>query len=478
MCPQLIKNGAIAVLLGVFAIANRNAAASDAWPQFRGPNGSGVALKAKPPEQISPTNSVLWRIAVPWSPSSPCLWDQRIFLTTFADNQLQTLCYSRREGRLLWARGIQPPQLEAFHPTDGSPAASTPATDGRSVVSYFGSFGAVCYDFDGKELWRHPLPLAISAGNYGSGTSPVIAAKRVLLNRDQDGNSSVLALDLRTGKTAWETARPDASGSFGTPIVWKDDGNDEVVLSGALRLKAYDLKTGRERWLVDGLAGFACTTPIAGDGLLFFAQWNPGGSDAPWPSWEVFLQQYDKNHDGEITFDEFSPGMRDFARGLDRDHDGKITKKDWDIVQAGTAKAHNLLVAVKSGGHGDITQTHVAWKVTRGLPYVPSPLLYDGRIYMIRDGGMLTSVNAKTGEPFYTQERLEAPGSYYASPVAANGRIYVSSLAGKLTVVKAGGEKPEVLHQVDFGDRIFATPALLGPNVYLRTQTNLYAFGK
>jgi outer membrane protein assembly factor BamB len=465
--------------MGVLAMGiGWTAVAVESWPQFRGPNGAGVVDKATPPEKIGPTNNVRWRISVPWSPSSPSIWEQRIFLTTFADKQLQTRCYSRQDGQLVWARSIEPAQLEAFHPTDGSPAASTPATDGRHVVSYFGSCGVVCYDFDGKELWRHPLPVAVSAGNYGSGTSPIIVRNRVLLNRDQDGKSSVLAMDLRTGKTVWETARPDATGSFGTPIIWNDKGNEELVMSGTLRLKGYDLKTGKERWVVDGLAGFACTSPIAGDGLVFFAQWNPGGTDSPWPTWEGFLQQYDKNKDGEITFDEFSPGMRDFARGLDRDHDGKITKKDWDIVQAGAAKAHNVLVAVKPGGHGDITQTHVVWKATRGLPYVPSPLLYDGRIYMVRDGGMLTSVNAKTGEAFYTQERLEAPGSYYASPVAADGRIYVSSLAGKMTVVKAGGEKPEVLHQADFGDRIFATPAVVGPNIYVRTQTNLYAFGK
>src|SRR5206468_6641442 len=120
------------------------------------------------------------------------------------------------------------------------------------------------------------------------------------------------------------------------------------------------------------------------------------------------------------------------------------------------AKAENVLVAVKPGGRGNITQTHVAWKATRGLPYVPSPLFYDGRIYLIRDGGMMSSFDARGGKPFYTQERLEATDKYYASPVAADGRIYLASLAGKLSVVKAGGDKPEALQQVDFGERIFA----------------------
>ena len=185
-----------------------------------------------------------------------------------------------------------------------------------------------------------------------------------------------------------------------------------------------------------------------------------------------------ENRDGEVTFDEFDPGMRDFMRGMDRDHDGKITKTDWDIIKAGAARAENLLVAVKPGGRGDITKTHVAWKATRGLPYVPSPLFYEGRVYLIKDGGMMSSFDARTGKIFYSQERLPAADKYYASPVAADGRIYLASLAGRVTVVKAGGEQPEVLHQADFGERIFATPALVGGKVYLRTQTKIYAFGK
>jgi outer membrane protein assembly factor BamB len=119
----------------------------------------------------------------------------------------------------------------------------------------------------------------------------------------------------------------------------------------------------------------------------------------------------------------------------------------------------------------------VAWKATRGLPYVASPLFYDGRIYLIKNGGMLSSFEAKSGKPFYTQERLEAAGNYYSSPVAADGRIYIASVPGKLTVVKAGGEKPEILHQAQFGERIFATPALAGDKLFLRTQSTLYAFG-
>jgi len=449
---------------------------SPQWPQFRGPNASGVSADAKPPINISPTNGVLWKVEIPWSPSSPCIWGDRIFLSTFADGELQTQCYDRSSGSLLWVQGLKPDKLETFHNSEGSPAASTPATDGRRVVTYFGSFGFVCHDLKGKELWRHPLPIAMSGGGFGSGTSPIIVGKLVLLNRDQDQNSLLMALDLTTGKTVWESPRPDMTGSFGTPILSKNNGVEEVVVPGSIRLKGYEAKTGRERWMVEGVTTFACTTPVVGDGLLFFAGWSPGKSDSPWPSWNSFLEKNDKNGDGELTFDEFAPSDRDFMRGMDLNHDGKITKVDYDLLMARNAKGDNIMVAVKPGGSGDISQTHVAWKFSRGLPYVPSPLFYQGRVYVLRDGGMMSSFDAKTGKPFYTQERINAIGSYYASPVAADGRIYVVSLPGKLTVLKAGGDKPEILHQADFGERVFATPALAGDRLYLRTKTKLYAF--
>ena len=150
-CPSLLR--LVVCLAAVRAVAAEN------WPQFRGANASGVAADAHPPVKIGPGENVRWSVEVPWSPSSPCIWGERIFLTTFTAGQLETRCHSRADGKLLWARGIKPEGVEDFHRSDGSPAASTPATDGRHVVSFFGSFGVVCYDVEGKELWRVPLPL-------------------------------------------------------------------------------------------------------------------------------------------------------------------------------------------------------------------------------------------------------------------------------------------------------------------------------
>ena len=157
--------------------------------------------------------------------------------------------------------------------------------------------------------------------------------------------------------------------------------------------------------------------------------------------------------------------------------DGQITADDIEAMHAKMAKGDNVLVAVKPGGRGELTESSVVWKQTRGLPYVPSPLHYDGRVYIVKDGGMVSSFDAKTGQVYYQQERIDAIGNYYASPVAADGKIYVISLNGKVTVFAVGGEQPKILHQADFGERISATPALVEKTLYLRTAKALFAFG-
>lgn len=464
---------------GMAAVSVATAASTPAWPQFRGVNGAGIGLEARPPAIFGPAQGVLWKVEVPASPSSPCVWGDRIFLSTFHDGELQTRCYDRKNGGLLWTRGVKPPGVELFHQMEGSPAASTPATDGTHVVSYFGSFGVLCHDLDGRELWRHPLPMAETVGQYGSGASPIIVGGRVLVNRDQYQYSSLLALDVKTGGKLWEASRPDVAGSFGTPTLWKNKGVDEIVLGGSARVRGYDLATGAERWMVEGITRFVCTTAVVGgDGILYFGGWSSGQADAPFARWENFLRAYNKNGDKAVTFDETPLEKRDSLRGLDKNRDGTLTEEDFDLLRASDPRADNVLLAIKPGGTGDITETHVAWKYRRALPYVPSPLFYEGRIYFVKDGGVLSSVDAKTGEAHYAQQSIDAAGNYFASPVAADGRIFLASSLGKVTVVKAGGSAPEILHQADFGARIHATPVLVGETLYVRTATHLWALGK
>lgn len=195
----------------------------------------------------------------------------------------------------------------------------------------------------------------------------------------------------------------------------------------------------------------------------------------PFPTWASTVEGQDKNGDGWLSVEEFAAGPAWF-KAQDIDGNGRLEKSDWDAIGSLMKRGENVLLAIKPGGAGDVTETHVAWKFTKGLPYVPCPLYYQGRVYLVRDGGMMSSFDAKTGEPKYVQERLGTMGSYYASPVAADGRIYLASLQGAVTVVRAGGDKPEVIHRADFGERIAGSPALVGNRLYLRTETSLFAF--
>jgi len=469
-------------LLSFFTIvlASFSASGADAsWPQFRGPNGSGVSESAKPPKEFGPGTNQLWKVTTPSGMSSPAVWHDWIFLTALEDGKLETLCYHRRDGKLLWKADAKAKAIEEFNASEGSPAASTPATDGRHVVSYFGSCGLVCYDMKGQELWRYSLPTVQSAGSFGSGSSPVIVDGLAIASRDDVAACSLLAVDVRTGKKAWEITRTDVTPGFGTPIFWKNKGAKEVVMPGSLKLKAYDLKSGAERWSLAGMPSFTCTTPVVGKEMLYFAGWAPGKEPGTAPSWEGMIKPFDKNNDNTVTPDEVTGSqMESFFKGMDFNRDGKITADDLDSMKANMAKGENVLVAVKPGGKGTLTENQVAWKQTRGLPYVPSPLYYRDRVYLVRDGGIVSSFNAKSGHPYYQQERIEAIGSYYASPVAADGRVFMTSLNGRITVLEAGGESPRILHRADFGERIAATPALVDKAVYVRTATALYAFGK
>ena len=186
------------------------------------------------------------------------------------------------------------------------------------------------------------------------------------------------------------------------------------------------------------------------------------------------MKSMEKNEDGKITF-ENPAEANDFLRGLDLDYNGYIDQTDFAKI-AKTKMFRNTMVAVKPGGKGDITHSHVVWKQYKGLPYVPSPVYYKGRVYTVRDGGTVSSFNADTGEAVYLQERLNAGGSYYASPIAADDKIYFTSLEGVVTVIDATSDALSILHQVKFDEPILATPSIVNGTLYIRTGDHVYAF--
>ena len=237
------------------------------WPRFRGPNGSGVSETDKPPTTFGPSSNRLWQAVVPPGHSSPTIWGDHIFVTAVENSTLVVVALRRRDGRLLWRRPAPSGQLEKVHPFS-NPAASTPATDGQRVYTYFGSYGLLAHDFTGKEVWRKALPAPPT--QFGAATSPIVFDGKVILQRDgNDGRSELLAFDARTGAPVWRTPRPLLRESWSTPIVWTHDGRDEIITVGSNRLVAYSSSDGAERWWVGGLTLQPITCAVLGEGLIF-----------------------------------------------------------------------------------------------------------------------------------------------------------------------------------------------------------------
>lgn len=447
------------------------------WPQFRGPGGSAVTADGEPVVYFGPATNVLWKVALPPGDSSPVIWGDRILLTAFDKPNLQTLCLDRGSGKTLWRHSVTPDKIEPTNRTC-TPAAPTPVTDGQWVYVYFGSFGLVAYDFEGHEQWRRPLPPPVV--DFGTGTSPILAGDLLILNRDQDLGSELLALDKRTGKTVWRVDRAGFRRGFATPFVWRCEGGEELIVPGSLWLKSYDLKSGAERWTVSGMSRVPASSPTAGDGLLFCASWNVGGDEGDrvvMPPFDEFAREHDQNQDGKLTPNEIPAGpVRERFAQTDLNKDGEVTAAEWQKMREMFAKAGNALLAIRPGGHGDITSSHVAWKVTHSLPYVASPLCHRRHVYTIKNGGLVSCYDAKSGQPFYQDERLDAPGDYYASIIAAGDRVFITSLAGVVTVIEAG-DKLKVLARNPFGEAISATPAIVEGKLYLRTASQIFAIG-
>ena len=467
-----------AIYLATCAVA-AGAFAEDNWPRFRGPNGSAVSESKNPPVEIQRESMIRWKVAVPPGASSPCIWGQLLFLTAFEDGKLWTLAYERDTGRLLWRAQAPTTEIEKYLHTEGSPAASTCATDGQRVVSYFGSCGILCYDFQGHLLWKHELPTAQTHYDFGTGTSPIIADGLAILVRDVKNRPEVLALNAETGKELWTTERPHVPTAFSTPLVTGHGKEMLLIVPGSLEMKAYDLHTGKERWVLRGLPTANCTLVVEGGEHLYFAGWSPGGGDAPMPSYDDLLKQFDANKDGELDKAEMEKSfLKNFFDSNDPNHDGKITRDEWEANLKFMKQGKNSLFAFTPKGEGDITDTAIAWRHTKGLPYVASSLYYRGRIFLIRDGGLASCFDAETGQPIYESRRLGAAGKYYASPVAAGGHIYVVSLGdGVISVINAASEKPDVEAQRTLGERVAATPAIVGDRIYVRGDQHLYCFG-
>jgi outer membrane protein assembly factor BamB len=445
------------------------------WPRFRGGNGAGVSEAPGLPATLT-RESAVWRVVLPAGYSSPVLVGDRIFLTAAEGDRLLTLCLRRRDGEELWKREAPRPRRETIDRRNG-PASPSAAADGRRLVVFFADFGLIAYDHEGNEKWRAPLGPFDNV--YGMGASPILAGGNVVLVCDQSRGSFAIALDAETGREVWRALRPEALSGHSTPAIFEPPGGPVQVLApGSFRLDAYDAGTGRVVWAANGLPSEMKSGPVIGEDAVYVAGYGsplnePGQQKrlAPYGEWRA---AQDKNGDGQVTKDEADETTREYFAFVDLDKDGSVSAAEWKM-NAAVLAAENGLLAIRPPGSGEAGGSLV-WTHRRSVPQLPTPLLYRGVLYMINDGGILTTLEAKMGRVLKQGRLRDAVDQYYASPVAGDGKVYFASRTGIVTVLRAGGEQ-EVLSVTDLEEDVAATPALADGRVYLRTKSALYCFG-
>lgn len=387
------------------------------WPQFRGPNSDGHAEGPETPLVWSETENVVWKSPIPglgWS--SPSVVDGRVFLTTAVQKgeglSLRALALDAATGKVIWDREIRAVEKAPAIHTKNSHASPTPIVSDGSVYVHFGTLGMARLDVaDGNIKWlNNELKYPPM---HGSGGSPVLYQGKLVVVCDGSTQPFVAAVDAQTGQVAWKRYRSvqaKISHSFVTATVAVVEGQPQVMAPGPDHFAAYDLATGEEVWKVMAPGWSVVPQPTLGHGLVIY------------------------NH-------------------------------DYDNPE---------LIAIKLGGKGDVTDSHIAWRVKRGAPSTPTPLLVGDELYFVSDKGIASCLNAKTGESYW-MERLG--GNFSASPVLANGRVLFMNETGLATWVKPGKDFA-ILGTNQVPGRTFATPAFLDGAMYLRTDEFLYKIAK
>ena len=460
-------------LFSVFLLLSTFAAAAE-WTRFRGPNGTGVSDEGGLPSDIGPDRNVLWKIKTFKGNSSPVVSGDRLWITGHEGNERVLFCYKASDGSLLWRKGIPKAHTDTPNPING-PTTPTPVVGERSVFAFIPEFGLAAYDFDGKELWT--APMGPFGGVQGMATSPVYADGKLLLLIDTPEEAYLAAFDAATGKQVWKTERPVGFlGSYATPSIYEK----QVVVAGAVELAGYDLATGKRLWWARGVTTAPAHLPLIADEAVFTMEPSGGGA----PPFENMAGNLDKNKNGKVELTELAGDrtndkiMYRLFKSIDKNsgnNDGVVTPEEYERA-FNPADPGGGLVRTRLSGNGDVTRTNVVWRYTKGLPYLTAPLLYDGVLYVIRDGGILATFDPKDGRVLREERLKDALGEYYAQPVAGDGKIYFVNKEGKISVIRAGS-KWELLSSGDLQEQVIATPAIASGHIYLRTEEALYCFG-
>ena len=417
------------------------------WPQFRGVAAAGVAASSVPTTwNLASNTGVVWKTAIAGlGHSSPIVWGDRVYVTTAAsaapnppldvrhggismaaDDGRQTwtvVALDRASGKVVWERAAFEGAPRVRRHLKASHASATPATDGQYVVAMFGSEGLYCYDISGRLLWKQDLGV-MNTGlvgdegvQWGPASSPIIHGPLVIVQNDRQRESFLAAYELKSGEQVWKVER-DEYPSWSTPLITTTDGRSELVVNASKFIRAYDPLTGRELWRMAGAeTQVKVASPVAGPGMVIVTGGYPHG---------------------------FHPIYAIRAR-----QDGAIDPK----------------------GTSGFT-----WRLDRGSPYVPTPLVYGTEVYVLADNGVLAAYDVATGARLY-QERLdETPLGFSASPIGAGGYVYLASEDGDVFVVKAG-RTFELVARNDMNEALMATPAVAGGMLIIRGRSHVFAIG-
>ncbi len=507
ICTRSIRKrnaGICAIIILLFNLTAFGLPGKINWNQFRGPNGQGTAPADRIPVHFGPDSNVRWKTAIGAGQSSPVIWNDRIFLTDYEsknEKELATLCIDRKDGKILWRQVVHTETKQRRHPMN-SPASATPAADEKHVYVYFPTWGLVCYDHAGNKVWHRNIDTP--KNHFGTATSPILFDDKVILLLDgNDGTSRLLAVNRDTGETAWEQPRTLFRAGWSTPMIWRHDDAVELIVLGFKRLTSYNPSNGEEIWWAGGFSPETMGVPVTGEGLLFTsAAAMAGRGDDKWDAprtWKIITERFDRNKDKQIERDEMTEGftiplrpelsidnpgwglptrnMEWLMKFFDKDKNSFITEAEWiKTMSSFSTDSQPTLLAIRPGATEDACQSHVVWEIHRGLPETPSILYCQGKLYLLRDGGQLTCLEAATGKELF-RERIGASGQYVASPIVAGDKLVVASVRGTVTVIKVDN-KLQILAKNNFKEKIFATPAVAENKIYLRTADHLYALGE
>ena len=462
----------------IFFLYSVSAFPATEWRQFRGPNSSGVSDAKGLPLEFGVDKNLLWKTALPQGHSSPVLSPDRIFLTGHENEDLFVFGLDRKTGKQLWRKQVPRPRRGELHKANG-PASSSPVTDGENVYFFFTDFGLISFTKDGVERWR--MELGPFNSPMGLSSSPVLSGNKLLMNCDSESGSFFVGVNKDTGKLIWRRDRSEFTRGFSTPVLYQQANQPmEAIVAGSTRLVSYSVDTGEPIWWIDGLTWQLKPTPVMDKENIYVLGWAGDadqGNQEEIADFKEYLAKWDKDGDGKLSKEEIpDKKIVNQWESFDLDRTGFLEERDWKAYQS-RKKVVNAVRAFKLGGKGDMTAANTLWSYYKSLPNVPSPLLYEGILYICKESGILTALDAKTGKVLKQARLNDAPGDYFSSPVAAGGRIFTISHEGKVSVIKPGAAW-EVERTIVLNEDVNATPAFEDGKIYIRTHQHLYCFGK